>query len=168
EPAEIAEVFRSWNSGRLDSYLIGITSEVLAQTDAATGKPFVDVVADAAEQKGTGRWTVQLGLDLGQPITGIAEATFARSLSGHTALRAATRGLSGPSRTPLTGAAAEQLVADIEQALYASKVVAYAQGFNQIQAGSVEYGWNIDLGDRKSTRLNSSHVSISYAVFCLK
>jgi len=146
EPAEIAEVFRSWNSGRLDSYLIGITSEVLAHTDAATGKPFVDVVADAAEQKGTGRWTVQLGLDLGQPITGIAEATFARSLSGHTALRAATRGLSGPSRTPLTGAAAEQLVADIEQALYASKVVAYAQGFNQIQAGSVEYGWNIDLG----------------------
>src|SRR5699024_970866 len=146
EPAEIAEVFRSWNSGRLDSYLIGITSEVLAHTDAATGKPFVDVVADAAEQKGTGRWTVQLGLDLGQPITGIAEAPLARSLSGHTALRAATRGLSGPSRTPLTGAAAEQLVADIEQALYASKVVAYAQGFNQIQAGSVEYGWNIDLG----------------------
>lgn len=146
EPAEIAEVFRSWNTGRLDSYLIEITSEVLAHTDTATGKPFVDVVADAAEQKGTGRWTVQLGLDLGQPITGIAEATFARSLSGHTELRSATRGLAGPTPAPLSGADADRFVADVEQALYASKVVAYAQGFNQIQAGSAEYDWDIDLG----------------------
>ncbi|PXY31270.1 NADP-dependent phosphogluconate dehydrogenase [Prauserella muralis] len=146
EPAQIADVFRTWNTGRLDSYLIEITAEVLAHTDAATGKPFVDVVADAAEQKGTGRWTVQIGLDLGIPISGIAEATFARSLSGHTGLRAATRGLAGPERTPLTGAAAERFADDVEQALYASKVVAYAQGFNQIQAGSAEYDWNIDLG----------------------
>ena len=146
EPAQIAETFRGWNTGRLDSYLIEITSEVLAHTDPATGKPFVDVVADAAEQKGTGRWTVQLGLDLGQPITGIAEATFARSLSGHTELRAAARGLAGPTRAPLSGADADRFAGDVEQALYASKVVAYAQGFNQIQAGSAEYGWNIDLG----------------------
>ncbi|WP_199429928.1 NADP-dependent phosphogluconate dehydrogenase [Qaidamihabitans albus] len=146
EPAQIAEVFRTWNTGRLDSYLIEITAEVLAHTDAATGKPFVDVVADQAEQKGTGRWTVQIGLDLGVPITGIAEATFARSLSGHADLREATRGLGGPTRAPLTGAAAESFADDVEQALYASKVVAYAQGFNQIQAGSAEYGWDIDLG----------------------
>jgi 6-phosphogluconate dehydrogenase len=146
EPAQIAEVFRTWNTGRLDSYLIEITEQVLAHTDAATGKPFVDIVADEAEQKGTGRWTVQIGLDLGVPITGIAEATFARSLSGHTDLRAAARGLAGPTRTPLTGAEAERFADDVEQALYASKVVAYAQGFNQIQAGSAEYGWNIDLG----------------------
>ncbi|SFP67892.1 6-phosphogluconate dehydrogenase [Amycolatopsis arida] len=146
EPARIAEVFRTWNTGRLESYLIEITAEVLAHTDAATGTPFVDVVADQAEQKGTGRWTVQVGLDLGVPITGIAEATFARSLSGHTELRSAARGLAGPTRAPLTGAAAERFADDVEQALYASKVVAYAQGFNQIQAGSAEFGWDIDLG----------------------
>ncbi|UJW34558.1 NADP-dependent phosphogluconate dehydrogenase [Saccharothrix sp. AJ9571] len=146
EPAQIAEVFRTWNTGRLDSYLIEITAQVLAHTDAATGKPFVDVVADQAEQKGTGRWTVQIGLDLGVPISGIAEATFARSLSGHAGLRASARGLAGPSRAKLTGAEAERFADDVEQALYASKVVAYAQGFNQIQAGSTEYGWDIDLG----------------------
>src|SRR5690554_301154 len=78
---EIGEVFAAWNTGDLESFLIEITAEVLAHTDAATGTPFVDVVADRAEQKGTGRWTVQNGLDLGVPITGIAEATFARGLS---------------------------------------------------------------------------------------
>src|SRR4051812_36149565 len=146
EPAQIAQVFRTWNTGRLDSYLIGITAEVLAHTDAATGKPFVDVVADQAEQKGTGRWTVQAALDLGVPVTGIAEATFARSLSGNRTLRDAARGLPGVSRARLEGAAAEGFVDDIEQALYSSKIVAYAQGFNEIQAGATEYGWSIDLG----------------------
>src|SRR5699024_1727736 len=146
EPADIAAVFRSWNTGRLESYLIEITADVLAHTDATTGKPFVDIVADAAEQKGTGRWTVQLGLDLGQPITGIAEATFARSLSGHTDLRSAARGLAGPAGNAAADPDVEQFVSDVEQALYASKLVAYAQGFNQIQAGSAKYGWNIDLG----------------------
>ncbi|GAA1200711.1 NADP-dependent phosphogluconate dehydrogenase [Prauserella alba] len=146
EPAQIADVFRTWNTGRLESYLIEITAEVLGHTDAATGKPFVDVVADQAEQKGTGRWTVQIGLDLGEPITGIAEATFARSLSGHADLRSAARGLAGPTRAPLSGSDAERFADDVEQALYASKVVAYAQGFNQILAGGAEYGWDIDLG----------------------
>ncbi|WP_115944989.1 NADP-dependent phosphogluconate dehydrogenase [Amycolatopsis thermalba] len=146
EPGQIAEVFRTWNTGRLDSYLIEITAEVLAHTDAATGKPFVDIVTDQAEQKGTGRWTVQIGLDLGVPISGIAEAVFARSLSGSADLRAAGRGLPGPTRAPLTGAAAETFADDVERALYASKIVAYAQGFNQIQAGGAEYGWDIDLG----------------------
>ncbi|WP_158887675.1 NADP-dependent phosphogluconate dehydrogenase [Amycolatopsis anabasis] len=144
EPAQIAEVFRTWNTGRLDSYLIEITAQVLAHTDAATGKPFVDVVTDQAEQKGTGRWTVQIGLDLGVPISGIAEAVFARSLSGHADLRAASRGLPGPSRAKLSDA--EGFADDVERALYASKIVAYAQGFNQIQAGGAEYGWDIDLG----------------------
>jgi 6-phosphogluconate dehydrogenase len=144
EPAQIADVFRQWNTGRLDSYLIEITAEVLAHTDAATGKPFVDVVVDQAEQKGTGRWTVQIALDLGVPVSGIAEAVFSRSLSGSADLRAAARGLPGPRAAKLD--AAEALVGDVEQALYASKIVAYAQGFNQIQAGSAEYGWNIDPG----------------------
>ncbi|EIF00894.1 NADP-dependent phosphogluconate dehydrogenase [Saccharomonospora glauca] len=148
EPAQIAETFRGWNTGRLDSYLIEITAEVLAHTDPRTGKPFVDVVADRAEQKGTGRWTVQNGLELGVPITGIAEATFARSLSGHVGLREAARGLAGPGRSGTTTrkGVPDSFADDVEQALYASKVVAYAQGFNQIQAGSAEYGWNIDLG----------------------
>ncbi|QRP45590.1 NADP-dependent phosphogluconate dehydrogenase [Amycolatopsis sp. FDAARGOS 1241] len=145
-PAEAAEVFKTWNTGRLESYLIEITAEVLKHVDGGSGKPFVDVVEDAAEQKGTGRWTVQIGLDLGVPISGIAEAVFARSLSGSKPLRAAARGLGGPARTPLKGAALETFADDVEHALYASKVVAYAQGFNQIQAGATEYNWDIDLG----------------------
>ncbi|MEU9134166.1 NADP-dependent phosphogluconate dehydrogenase [Kitasatospora sp. NPDC048540] len=146
QPAAIAEVFRTWNGGRLESYLIEITAEILAHTDAATGKPFVDVVLDQAEQKGTGRWTVQTALELGVPVNGIAEAVFARSLSGSDALRAATRGLPGPTETWLDSAAADRFAEDVEQALYASKIVAYAQGFHQIQAGSAEYGWSIDPG----------------------
>src|SRR6202034_1125209 len=145
-PAEIADIFRTWNEGDLDSFLIQITADVLAHTDPVTGKPFVDIVLDQAEQKGTGRWTVQNALDLGIPINGIAEAVFARSLSGHADLRAAARALPGPasdnSKTIDKGAFADK----VEQALYASKVVSYAQGWNMIAAGSEEYDWNIDLG----------------------
>ncbi|MEU8818279.1 NADP-dependent phosphogluconate dehydrogenase [Actinoplanes sp. NPDC048796] len=145
-PAEIADVFQGWNEGRLGSYLIEITAEVLKQVDAASGKPFVDVVLDQAEQKGTGRWTVQAALDLGVPVSGIAESVFARALSGGADVRqaAADAGLPGPSAT--TGAHAGDLQADVEQALFASKIVAYAQGFQQIQAASKEYGWEIDPG----------------------
>ncbi|MFJ6138570.1 NADP-dependent phosphogluconate dehydrogenase [Kitasatospora sp. NPDC092286] len=146
QPAEIAEVFRAWNGGRLESYLIGITAEILAHTDAATGRPFVDIVLDQAEQKGTGRWTVQSALDLGVPVNGIAEAVFARSLSGGVPLRRAAHDLPGPSESWLDSAAADRFADDVEQALYASKMVAYAQGFQQIQAGSAEYGWRIDPG----------------------
>ncbi|MET8705070.1 NADP-dependent phosphogluconate dehydrogenase [Streptomyces californicus] len=145
-PARIADVFRSWNTGRLDSYLIEITAEVLAHTDAATGKPFVDIVQDRAEQKGTGRWTVQIALDLGVPVSGIAEAVFARSLSGHADLRDAARDLPGPVPEPLDERAAAVFADRVEQALYASKIVSYTQGFHQIRAGGEEYGWNIDLG----------------------
>ncbi|MDH6121579.1 6-phosphogluconate dehydrogenase [Kitasatospora sp. GAS204A] len=146
QPAEIAKIFRSWNGGRLESYLVEITAEVLGHTDAATGQPFVDIVQDRAEQKGTGRWTVQTALELGVPVSGIAEAVFARSLSGSTALREAARDLPGPTETWLDSAAADTFAADVEKALYASKIVAYAQGFNQIQAGSAEYGWQIAPG----------------------
>ncbi|MEW2619178.1 NADP-dependent phosphogluconate dehydrogenase [Streptomyces sp. NPDC048106] len=145
-PAQIADIFRTWNTGRLDSYLIEITAEVLSHGDAATGKPFVDVVLDQAEQKGTGRWTVQIALDLGVPVSGIAEAVFARSLSGHAGLRAASRHLAGPQPTPLTGAEAAAFADRVEQALYASKIVSYTQGFHEIAAGSEEYGWDIDHG----------------------
>src|SRR5215468_1842874 len=109
-PAQIAEIFRTWNAGR----------------------PFVDVVLDQAEQKGTGRWTVQIALDLGVPVDGIAEATFARSLSGHSQLRAASRGLAGPTAQPLGEKAAAAFADQVEQALYASKIVSYTQGFHEI------------------------------------
>ncbi|MEU4165506.1 NADP-dependent phosphogluconate dehydrogenase [Streptomyces sp. NPDC026665] len=145
-PAQIADIFRTWNTGRLDSYLIEITAEVLSHVDAATGKPFVDVVQDRAEQKGTGRWTVQIALDLGVPVSGIAEAVFARSLSGHADLRAASRGLAGPTARKLDESEAAAFADRVEQALYASKIVSYTQGFHEITAGSDEYDWNIDLG----------------------
>src|SRR6516225_1239436 len=142
-PAQAAETFRTWNTGRLNSYLIEITAEVLAHTDAATGQPFVDVVLDQAEQKGTGRWTVQDALDLGVPVSGIAEAVFARSLSGHADLRRSARDLPGPKPTPTEAA---EFADQVEQALYASKLVSYAQGWNMMDVGSREYDWGIDLG----------------------
>jgi 6-phosphogluconate dehydrogenase len=146
DPADIAEVFTDWNRGDLESFLIEITAEVLGHRDAATGSPFVDVVVDQAEQKGTGRWTVRSALELGVPVSGIAEAVFARALSGHADQRAAAAGLPGPAAKMLEGPAAQRFADDVRAALYASKIVAYAQGFDQIRAGSAEYSWNIDLG----------------------
>jgi 6-phosphogluconate dehydrogenase len=144
-PARIAEVFADWNAGELDSYLIEITAEVLRQVDAASGKPLVDVILDAAGMKGTGTWTVQTALDLGVPVSGIAEAVFARGLSSLSAQRAAARSLPGP--VPGSGVAdVDAFVEDVRRALYASKIVAYAQGFDEIAAGSAEYGWDIDRG----------------------
>jgi 6-phosphogluconate dehydrogenase len=145
-PAELADIFAQWNEGDLESFLIEITADVLGQTDAATGKAFVDVVLDQAEQKGTGRWTVQSALDLGVPITGIAEATFARALSGHAEQREPARAAFGSDVAPLSVDDRDAFVTDVRRALYASKVVAYAQGFDHIAAGSEEYGWGIDRG----------------------
>ncbi|NEW48888.1 NADP-dependent phosphogluconate dehydrogenase [Nocardia cyriacigeorgica] len=143
---QIADVFTQWNTGDLESYLVEITAEVLEQVDAKTGKALVDVIVDAAEQKGTGRWTVKSALDLGIPVTGIAEAVFARALSGSRAQRAAAQGLaSGTLAEKPTDV--ETFTEDIRRAIYASKVVAYAQGFDQIAAGSAEYGWGLRPGD---------------------
>ena len=139
-------MFAEWNKGDLDSFLIEITAEVLRQTDAKTGKPLVDVILDEAEQKGTGRWTVKSALDLGVPVTGIAEAVFARALSGSVAQRKATTGLASGDIGEKPSDA-KQFIDDVSKALYASKIVAYAQGFNQIQAGSAEYDWGITPGD---------------------
>ncbi|MGV0782952.1 NADP-dependent phosphogluconate dehydrogenase [Mycolicibacterium peregrinum] len=146
EAAQIADVFTEWNKGDLDSYLVEITAEVLRQVDAKTGKPLVDVIVDEAEQKGTGRWTVKSALDLGVPVTGIAEAVFARALSGSVPQRKATTGLASGELGDKPSESA-QFIDDVRKALYASKIIAYAQGFNQIQAGSAEYGWGITLGD---------------------
>jgi 6-phosphogluconate dehydrogenase len=146
DPGQISEIFRAWNEGDLDSFLIKITADVLAHVDASTGAPFVDIVADQAEQKGTGRWTVQNALDLGIPITGIAEATFARSLSGHVDQRAAARDAFGGKAGQPAGLDRDAFIEQVRRALYASKVVAYAQGFDHIAAGSAEYDWDIDRG----------------------
>ena len=145
EPAEIAEVFAEWNKGALDSFLIEITAEVLRQVDAETGKPFVDIVVDAAGMKGTGTWTVQTALTLGIPVTGIAESVFARGLSSSSKQRAAAKGLPGPS-APWEVKDKAAFIEDVRLALYASKIVAYAQGFDEIVAGAAEYGWSIDSG----------------------
>ncbi|MEO9138599.1 MAG: NADP-dependent phosphogluconate dehydrogenase [Jatrophihabitans sp.] len=145
-PAEIADIFREWNTGELESFLIEITADVLAQMDEATGEPFIDIVLDQAEQKGTGRWTVQSALDLGVPITGIAEATFARALSGHAEQRGPAQEAFGSDVNDIDISDRDAFIEDVRQALFASKVVAYAQGFDQIKAGSDEYDWNVDPG----------------------
>jgi 6-phosphogluconate dehydrogenase len=143
--AELAEVFERWNEGDLDSFLIQITGTVLRKVDAATGRPLVDVILDEAEQKGTGRWTAQHALELGVPVTAITEAVFARVLSAQKQARAtAATVLAGPGG--VKGPAGEDFVDDVRKALYASKVVAYAQGFEQMAAASEAYGWGVDLG----------------------
>jgi len=156
EVAEIADRFRKWNDSELESFLIEISARVLSATDAATGQPLVDVILDAAEQKGTGRWTAQNALELGVPLTGITEAVFARSLSALSDQReyAADR-LSGPGSGPTRSRSGsgparpgdnQSLADDLEHALYASKIVSYAQGFAQMAAAADDEGWDIDLG----------------------
>ena len=147
EPAEIAEVFKTWNEGDLDSYLVEITAEVLSQTDEKTGKPLIDVIVDSAGQKGTGRWTVKAALDLGIPTTGIGEAVFARALSGAREQRDATIGNLPSGELSTLDVPKEEFIEDVRRALYASKLVAYAQGFDEIKAGSEEHKWGVDPRD---------------------
>ena len=151
EPAAMSEIFAEWNQGDLNSYLIEITAEILRQVDRHTGTPFIDVIVDAAGQKGTGRWTVKEALDLGVPVTGIGEAVFARALSSALAQREAAQRIGLPSGETTTlealGVDKEQFIEDVRRALYASKLVAYAQGFDEINAGSQAYNWDIKPGD---------------------
>ena len=140
----IAEVFATWNQGDLESYLIEITAEVLRQKDARTGRPLVDVIVDQAGSKGTGVWTVQNAVGLGVPVSGIGEAVFARAVSSKPGQRAAVQRV--VRERPRVQPAYEGFEDDVRAALYASKVVAYAQGFDAIIAGAKEYGWSIDKG----------------------
>ena len=144
EPAAMADVFTAWNGGDLESYLIEITAEVLRQQDAGSGAPLVDVILDRAGSKGTGVWTVQNAVGLGVPASAIGEAVFARAVSASPEHREAVR-RSVRSR-PDVPAAPDGFEDDVRAALYASKVVAYAQGFDLIRAGAEEHGWDIDLG----------------------
>jgi 6-phosphogluconate dehydrogenase len=145
-PAEIADIFAEWNKGELESYLIEITAEVLRQVDATTGRPLVDVILDQAGSKGTGVWTVQTALDLGVPVSGIAEAVFARAVSSKPAQRGASSALPGPSTIPAIADRAV-FIEDVRRALYASKIIAYSQGFDAIVAGAEEYNWDIKKGE---------------------
>ena len=142
--AEMADIFAAWNTGDLDSYLIEITSEVLRQVDAKTGKPLVDVIVDAAGMKGTGTWTVQEALSLGVPAAAIAESVFARATSSTPDLRAAGQTLAGPEPRIKVENKLE-FVEQIRQGLWASKVVAYAQGLHEIKVAARDYNWDIDI-----------------------
>ncbi len=140
--------FDEWNRSELESFLIEISARVLAKVDASTGKPLVDVILDSAGQKGTGRWTAQNALELGVPLTGITEAVFARSLSALKPERERAQArLGGPAVSAARGSTAmAPWQMTCEHALYASKIVSYAQGFAQMAAASEAEGWKLDLG----------------------
>ena len=146
EPAEMAEVFTEWNQGELDSYLIEITAEILAKTDDESGKPMIDLILDAAGQKGTGKWTGIDALQLGAVATAITEAVYARSLSALKEERvAAAAVLQGPDAKPFTGDRSA-FVEDVRRALYASKICSYAQGFQLLRMAAAEYDWQLNFG----------------------
>lgn len=145
ESAAIGEVFGRWNTGKLDSYLIEITRDILGHVDTETNKPMVDVILDTAGQKGTGKWTVVAACDLGIPLTLIGEAVFSRCLSAQKDERvAASKILKGPH--PKFSGDPKQFIDDIEQALFASKIISYAQGFALTEAMGKESKWEINKG----------------------
>jgi len=142
----IGAVFSEWNEGDLSSYLVEITAQIFRTKDPATGGSLVDAVLDRAGQKGTGKWTSDSALELGSPVTAITEAVFARYLSAMKTERvAASRVLSGPT-SALSGPK-DDWVQAIHDALYASKVVAYAQGFDLMRVADAEYGWSLKPGE---------------------
>ncbi len=145
EAGEMHEVFGAWNQGELDSYLIEITTEILAKEDEQTGLPMVDVILDTAGQKGTGKWTSQSALDLGTPAPTIAEAVFARCISALKEERVeASKILTGPE--PAFDGNRKAFLDDIREALYASKICSYAQGFQLLQMAAEEHDWDLNYG----------------------
>lgn len=146
---EMQEVFKTWNEGELNSYLIEITADILGKTDSETGRPMVDIILDKAGQKGTGKWTSQESLELGVAAPTIAEAVFARCMSAMKNERvAASKVLSGPceGKCKFDGDIS-QFIDDIGKALYASKICSYAQGFDLMKSASQIYGWELKLGN---------------------
>jgi 6-phosphogluconate dehydrogenase len=145
DAAALHDVFARWNKGRLDSYLIEITRDIFGYRDPESGKPLVDLILDAAGQKGTGKWMVASATDLGVPLTLITEAVFARCLSAQKEERVAAAKVLHRPEGRFT-ADREAFVADVEMALYASKIISYAQGFALLRAMAKESGWTIDNG----------------------
>jgi len=141
---QMHEVFTEWNEGELDSYLIEITRDILGYKDQ-DGKAVVDLILDTAGQKGTGKWTAIAALDTGQPLTLVTEAVFARCLSALKDERVtASKVLTGPN-TAYDGDK-RVMINDLRQALYASKIVSYTQGYQLMRAAAAEYGWNLNYG----------------------
>ncbi|MDH4202784.1 MAG: decarboxylating NADP(+)-dependent phosphogluconate dehydrogenase [Phycisphaerae bacterium] len=141
---QMHEVFKEWNEGELDSYLIEITRDILGYKDE-NGEEVVDAILDTAGQKGTGKWTAVSALDCGQPLTLVTEAVFARCLSALKDERvAASKVLTGPKKA--YDGDKQQMIDDLRQALYASKIVSYAQGYQLMRAAAEEYNWNLNNG----------------------
>ncbi|WP_348920183.1 NADP-dependent phosphogluconate dehydrogenase [Enterococcus rotai] len=145
---EMAGIFKEWNQGELDSYLVEITADILTRIDdEGTGKPIVDVIMDAAGNKGTGKWTSQSALDLGVPLPLITESVFARFISAYKDERVkASKVLAKPEASAYQGDKKE-LIEKIREALYFSKIMSYAQGFAQLRAASEDYEWDLPFGD---------------------
>ena len=145
EPAAIGKIFEDWNRGELDSYLIEITADILSKVDEQTGQPLVDLILDTAGQKGTGKWTSTTALDVGSPAMTITEAVYARAISALKDERvAASKVLKGPEQQPKPDQA--EFVEQVRRALYASKIAAYAQGFQLMKLAAAENGWTLDFG----------------------
>lgn len=147
--AEISQIFGEWNKGELDSFLMEISTQILATVDPATGKPMVDVIMDRAGNKGTGKWTSQSALDLGEPLSLITESVFARYISTFKEERvAASQVIPGVDfQANLSEEDKQDIIEAVRQALYFSKIVSYAQGFAQMKAASQEYGWTLNYGE---------------------
>jgi 6-phosphogluconate dehydrogenase len=144
---ELHEVFKDWNQGELDSYLIEITADIFTKMDKETGKPLVDVILDTAGQKGTGKWTSQSALDLGVPLSMITESVFSRFLSAMKAERVkASEVLKGPRENKFISNKPE-FIELIRKTLYFSKIISYAQGFTQFKVASQEYEWDLKPGE---------------------
>jgi 6-phosphogluconate dehydrogenase len=144
-PEEMHLVFKEWNKGELNSYLIGITADILAKKDPETGKAMVHVILDTAEQKGTGKWTSQVALDLGIPAQTIADAVFARMLSALKQERVAASALLKGPQPRFAGDRSAHLEM-IRRALFSSKICSYAQGFQLLRAANAEFKWNLNFG----------------------
>ena len=143
-PPDMHDVFNKWNQGELNSYLIEITSDILAYKDA-DGSPLVNKILDTAGQKGTGKWTAIAALDLGVPLTLIGEAVFGRTLSSLKDDRVEASKIFSKPSSKFTGDKGS-FINDLEKALYASKLVSYAQGYLLMRAAAKEYGWNLNYG----------------------
>jgi 6-phosphogluconate dehydrogenase len=145
EERKIHEVFASWNEGELNSYLIEITRDILGKVDKETGRPMVELILDTAGQKGTGKWTSQVALDLGVSAPTITEAVYARFISAIKDQRVeASKVLKGPEGK--VKANKEDFIEAVRQALFASKICSYAQGFAMMKEASIEYGWDLNFG----------------------
>ena len=138
------EVFKKWNEGKLDSYLIEITRDILAFKDE-DGTPIVEKILDTAGQKGTGKWTAVTALDLGIPLTLIAESVYSRCLSAQKDLRVKASKVIGGTKPDFKGDK-QQFINDLEEAIFASKIISYAQGYDLMMEAAKEYNWNLNLG----------------------